>query len=152
MTSVLSSLVFPLVPWALHLAMIAYGVSLILYMESAGDRTYKIEVGSEGNCKCSEKVVFGNGVTCDPDVFNKECREDGEMCYTSGCHLDSEDMPWFINYIRVINAVGIFWTFFFISAFGEMVLAAVFATWYWTFRKSEVPFFTVTASIYRVVR
>lgn len=41
---------------------------------------------------------------------------------------------------------------FFISAFGEMVLAATFATWYWTFHKSDVPFFTLTVGLGRTVR
>lgn len=33
-----------------------------------------------------------------------------------------------------------------------MVLAATFATWYWTFKKSEVPFFALTSGLSRTVR
>lgn len=33
-----------------------------------------------------------------------------------------------------------------------MVLAATFATWYWTFHKSDVPFFTLTVGFGRTVR
>lgn len=33
-----------------------------------------------------------------------------------------------------------------------MVLAATFATWYWTFKKKEVPYFTLTSGLSRTVR
>lgn len=47
---------------------------------------------------------------------------------------------------------GLFWLVFFASAFGEMVLAGVFATWYWTRPRSKVPFFTLTAAVFRALR
>jgi solute carrier family 44 (choline transporter-like protein), member 2/4/5 len=40
----------------------------------------------------------------------------------------------------------------FITAFGEMVLAATFATWYWTFTKTKVPVFTLTRGLGRTIR
>lgn len=48
--------------------------------------------------------------------------------------------------------IGFFWTIFFVTALGEMVLAATFATWYWTFNKSDVPYFTLTVGLGRTVR
>lgn len=33
-----------------------------------------------------------------------------------------------------------------------MILAATFATWYWTFKKTKVPFFTLAAGISRTMR
>lgn len=47
---------------------------------------------------------------------------------------------------------GFFWGVFFVSALGEMVLAATFATWYWTFHKKDVPYFTLTVGLGRSVR
>ncbi|KAJ8977658.1 hypothetical protein NQ317_002460 [Molorchus minor] len=41
---------------------------------------------------------------------------------------------------------------FFASAFGQMVLASVFAQWYWTFNKRTLPFFAVTAALGRSLR
>lgn len=42
---------------------------------------------------------------------------------------------------------------FFVSAFGEMVLAGTFASWYWAFNKSkDVPTFAVTESFGRTMR
>ncbi|XP_026469452.1 CTL-like protein 2 [Ctenocephalides felis] len=33
-----------------------------------------------------------------------------------------------------------------------MILAATFATWYWTFNKDDVPYFTLTAGLMRTIR
>lgn len=48
--------------------------------------------------------------------------------------------------------MGAIWALYFVVAFGEMVLAATFATWYWTFHKSNVPFFTVLTGMGRTIR
>jgi solute carrier family 44 (choline transporter-like protein), member 2/4/5 len=53
---------------------------------------------------------------------------------------------------QAINFVGFFWVVCFITAFSEMVLAATYATWYWTFKKSDVPFFTLTKGFLRTMR
>lgn len=57
-----------------------------------------------------------------------------------------------VSQFQILNVVGFFWAVFFISALGEMVLAATFATWYWTFHKADVPFFTLTTGLGRTVR
>lgn len=51
-----------------------------------------------------------------------------------------------------VNVFGFFWLVFFVSAFGQMVLASVFATWYWTFHKRNLPFFAVTEASLNVLR
>lgn len=56
------------------------------------------------------------------------------------------------DFFLVFNGVGLFWGVFFISALCEMILASTFATWYWTFNKSNVPFFTVTTATLRTFR
>lgn len=39
---------------------------------------------------------------------------------------------------------------FLYQAWRKMILAATFATWYWTFHKSDVPFFVLTRSFFYV--
>lgn len=51
-----------------------------------------------------------------------------------------------------INVFGFLWGAFFVSALGQMILASVFATWYWTFRKRNLPFFAVTEATLRTLR
>jgi len=57
-----------------------------------------------------------------------------------------------IPYLHVYNAFCFFWGVFFVSALGEMILASTFATWYWTFNKNDVPFFTLTTATGRTLR
>jgi len=55
-------------------------------------------------------------------------------------------------YLQVYNVFCFFWLAFFVSAFGQMVLAQVFAQWYWTVKKTTLPFFALTAAFYRTLR
>ncbi|KXJ81684.1 hypothetical protein RP20_CCG018454 [Aedes albopictus] len=57
-----------------------------------------------------------------------------------------------VGYFHAINVLGFFWGICFVSAFGDMVLAFTFATWYWTFRKKELRFFVLTTGFLRTVR
>lgn len=56
------------------------------------------------------------------------------------------------TFVSGINVFGFFWLAFFVSALGQMVLAQVFAQWYWTVKKSTLPFFAITAAFYRTIR
>ncbi|CAG9771300.1 unnamed protein product [Ceutorhynchus assimilis] len=56
----------------------------------------------------------------------------------------------FVFYI--LNIFGFFWSTWFVSALSQMVLAQVFAEWYWTMRKRNLPFFALTAAFYRTIR
>ncbi|ERL89402.1 hypothetical protein D910_06771 [Dendroctonus ponderosae] len=58
----------------------------------------------------------------------------------------------YYSYLQGINIFGFFWLAFFVSAFGQMTLAQVFAQWYWTRPKRDLPFFALTAAIYRTIR
>jgi len=85
---------------------------------------------------------------CDPDSF-QDCVS---SCPNAVCQFFNNEMKEYVNYLHAFNIFSSLWSLFFISAFGEMVLAATFATWYWTFNKSDVPFFTITVSMMRTVR
>ncbi len=55
----------------------------------------------------------------------------------------------FILLVQFYNIFGLLWGLFFLAALDEMVLAGVFASWYWTLDKSKVPTFPLLASFYR---
>ena len=42
-------------------------------------------------------------------------------------------------WLQWFNLFALYWAVNFVTAFGELVLAGVFATWYWTWDKSNVP-------------
>jgi hypothetical protein len=95
--------------------------------------------------------LLQNGDVCDQGTFNAS--------YCTGvcndipvCQFVSYEKQHYVDYLHAFNIFGIFWGVFFVSAVGQMVLAGTFATWYWTFDKSDVPFFTVTHSIGRTFR
>lgn len=53
---------------------------------------------------------------------------------------------------QALNFVGFLWLASFISAITEIILAGTFSTWYWTFKKSRVPFFVLTQAVGRTLR
>jgi len=92
--------------------------------------------------------LLQDGDVCDPDTF-KVCLKTSSH---AACQFSRYEKEQYVDYLHAFNIFGVFWGLFFVSAFGQMVLAGTFATWYWTFNKSDVPFFTVTLSISRTFR
>lgn len=106
-------------------------------------------------CICTGNYsTIQDGDVCNPTEFNQLCKDTrfpGASCVAS-CHYIGLQAPQIATYFKVINVVGFFWLLFFISAFAEMVMAGTFACWYWTLNKDDVPFFTLTRSLYRTIR
>lgn len=129
---------------------------MFLYLASIGEPQYKVSgMKNATSCVCTgnySKIVDGD--VCEPRIFNDLCRDSkfgGVQC-TASCLYIGLNAPQLAQYFKAINIVGFFWLVFFISAFAEMVLAGCFARWYWTLHKKDVPFFTLTGSIYRTFR
>lgn len=150
MSSTTSTLFFPLAPWILQIAVLAYVVAVGVLVHTIKIDNHRVELG--GNCVCPDDLSYTNGSVCVPEVFSSNCREDNGPCVSGRCYLNGKTKPWFSAYMQSLNIVGFFWLVFFCEAFGEMVLAGTFATWYWTFKKSDVPFFTLTTSVWRTIR
>lgn len=150
-------------PWILQVAVITFAVSVALYLAAVGESEFRVIGLQDGvSCSCSG-VAYTNGAVCVPTQFNTNCgrrslfgdffrQASASNCDAASCHFQGVRGPNFILYMHIWNVVGYFWAAFFVAAFGEMVLAATFATWYWTFHKSKVPFFTLTGGAYRTVR
>jgi choline transporter-like protein 2/4/5 len=92
--------------------------------------------------------LLQSGDICNPHTF-AAC---SNSCRTAVCQFFSYEKDKYVDYLHAFNIFGIFWGLFFVSALGEMILAATFATWYWTFDKSDVPFFALTVSVGRTFR
>ena len=54
----------------------------------------------------------------------------------------------FVSWMQWFNLFGFYWAMNFVTAYGEMILAGVFAKWYWTKHKSKIPSTTVCSSIF----
>ena len=54
----------------------------------------------------------------------------------------------FVSWMQWFNLFGFYWAMNFVTAYGEMILAGVYAKWYWTKPKSKIPSTTVFSSIF----
>lgn len=156
-SSNLTTVLFPIFPWIFQAAVIFLSILMFLYLASIGKAEYKVSgmKNATATCQCSGNYSgIKDGDFCDPATFNLLChdtRSAVNFC-TASCLYMGINAPPLVQYFKAINVVGFFWLVFFISAFAEMVLAGTFARWYWTLRKDDVPFFTLTGSIYQAFR
>ncbi|KAG8235205.1 hypothetical protein J437_LFUL015299 [Ladona fulva] len=142
--SVTSSLLFPVFPWIVQLMALAWGLSVALYLASSGKAEYRVTNPTNDACGCNLKP----GDVCIPSDFEVDCYSSSCSCQFFAVGTDKY-VPW----LQAFNLFGTLWLLFFISAAGEMVLAGVFGTWYWTWNKAVgLPFFAVTGSIWRTLR
>ncbi|XP_055380339.1 choline transporter-like 2 isoform X2 [Condylostylus longicornis] len=165
--SIISSVFFPILPWCLQILTLGFAIAVGLYLASIGEPTFRVAGILDNKCLCKGPAVnYKKGGLCNPKDFNMYCSETagstssfnffrGETslpCTEAGCYFERIQSPTLVTYFHIYNVIGFFWLEFFISALGEMVLAATFATWYWTFHKSDVPYFTTTKAFCRTVR
>ncbi|KAH8382735.1 hypothetical protein KR009_004993 [Drosophila setifemur] len=163
-SSVISTVFFPIFSWILYIAAIAFAIGVGLYLGSIGPLSFRMvrrltdtgEVTNE-RCVCEGPAInYTVGGACDPQVFERYCynpeastlgffqQSARVACSKTTCSFERINNPPFITWSIVYNVFGFLWLSFFISAFSDMVLAATFARWYWTFKKRDVPFFTLT--------
>ena len=92
------------------------------------------EIGEK--CSIEDSNSFNQTAcsTCTPPVLCKFTK------YTKKFGLVSW-MQWF-------NLFGFYWAMNFVTSYGEMILAGIFAKWYWTKHKSEIPCSTGCTAIY----
>ncbi|XP_055591985.1 choline transporter-like 2 isoform X3 [Uranotaenia lowii] len=156
-SAIFSTVFFPVIPWCLHILIISFAVVIGLHLASIGDPVHRVYgLNASQSCVCDNG--YKDGDICDPKTFNDHCRNpvsrqsDGTRCIEAACHFQNINSPKEVGYFHAVNVVGFFWGICFVSAFGEMVLAFTFATWYWTFRKKDLRFFVLTTGVLRTVR
>ncbi|XP_059489067.1 choline transporter-like 2 isoform X2 [Neocloeon triangulifer] len=153
--STMSSLFFPVVPWLLQILVLSFGLSVMVYLASTGTPVNRVKgMDLDKSCQCQNPKLYHNQFNCEKESFKRDCHDanSGGECLTASCAFHSYGKDAIITWFHTYNIVGLFWGLFFVSAFGEMVLAGTFATWYWTFKKENVPFYTVTSAFFRTIR
>nr|XP_043067755.1 choline transporter-like 2 [Drosophila bipectinata]XP_043067756.1 choline transporter-like 2 [Drosophila bipectinata] len=153
-SSVYSTVFFPIFSWVLFIATIVFAVGVGLYLGSIGDPTFRMvrqltDKGEATNepCKCEGPAFnYTVGEACIPRIFEQHCNNYGRPCTQTTCSFVSINNPAKIEWAIAYDVFGFLWLSFFISGFSYMVLASTFARWYWTFKKRDVPFFTLTGA------
>ncbi|XP_034841494.1 choline transporter-like 2 isoform X3 [Maniola hyperantus] len=156
-TSVKSTILFPIFPWIFQCAIIAYGILVLMFLLSIGERAFRVvNLRNDTTCSCGG-VYTEEGASCNPLTFAEKCHDTSSVggllpCQLAGCHFTGIDNPHNVIYMHLVNLLGFFWAMFFISGVADMMLASTFSTWYWTFHKNDLPFFTLTSGIFRTLR
>jgi len=143
-SSIISSLFFPVMPFILQALVVGYFCIVAAYLASSGKQEYVVAYADD----CPEGGPE-NGDACEPETFSI----DSSSTCEPKCIFNAFTPSDLSNYLQIYNLFGLFWGLFFVSAFGEMVLAGAFASWYWALDKSrDVPTFALTASTARTTR
>ncbi|XP_037300767.1 choline transporter-like 2 isoform X4 [Manduca sexta] len=152
-TSIKSTIFFPIFPWVLQCVVMAYGVFIFMLILSIGENAFGVaNIKNDTTCDCGG-LYTEEGQSCDPAAFALQCRDTaGGACKMAICHFMGIKNPHSVVYLHLINLLGFFWTLFFISGVSDMILASTFSRWYWTFHKKDLPFFTLTSGIFQTLR
>ncbi|CAH0600697.1 unnamed protein product [Chrysodeixis includens] len=152
-TDVKTTILFPIFPWIIQCFVIGYGVLVLMYLLSIGESAFRVvNLKNDTTCDCGGQYTE-DYVSCDPATFTLSCKDaGGGLCRLATCHFTGLDSPHSVVYLHLANVLGFFWTMFFISGVSDMMLASTFSTWYWTYNKRDLPFFTLTSGIFRTLR
>jgi solute carrier family 44 (choline transporter-like protein), member 2/4/5 len=125
-SSISSSLFFPLIPFLFEVIVIVYIISVIVYLKAT--------------VKSSQ--IFGdlpNGTNCSSQHL--DCR-----------FYQYNSVEW-ANYVVWYTVFMGFWLLCFVVGMGQITLAGAFASWYWAWEKPrDIPTFPIASSGLRALR
>uniref|UniRef100_A0A914DSU6 Choline transporter-like protein n=1 Tax=Acrobeloides nanus TaxID=290746 RepID=A0A914DSU6_9BILA len=143
MGNMLSTLFFPIIPFALHLLVFMLWGYIAIWLASSGDENCRLRPSNAWN-----DTQIANGTKCDCSTLGVTYT-DGSKCV----YVDLERDNSRILYLQLYNLLGLFWLTCFVSALSDMTLAGAFASHYWAFdKKKDVPSFPVLQALGRSVK
>jgi len=138
-SSVLSSVFFPILTWMLILVALVFAIVVGLNLTSIGDPSFRkmrqlTESGevSPENCTCKGPAInYTMGGSCDPLVFQQKCfLQDGKSlrapCLKTTCSFERINNPPMVKWLLFYHFFGFLWLCSFIFDFSYMVLASAF--------------------------
>ncbi|CAG0917812.1 unnamed protein product [Notodromas monacha] len=152
-SAVTATLLYPAFTFLVQIILFALFLGIAVYLASVGKSSFRV-VGlddpSDPNCNQNCNGYSTNS-TCLPKTFNCACPN--SLTNKPQCIFYSYEDEYGLSKLQIYNIFAFLWTTFFITAFGELVLAGAFATWYWTVDKSKgVPALTLLHSFGRGFR
>ncbi|XP_062840986.1 choline transporter-like protein 2 isoform X4 [Trichomycterus rosablanca] len=142
---VMSSLFYPLFTFLLLAIVIAYWMITAVFLSTSNEPVYKIFNQTE--CKYATNSCKPENYT--DSLMKKECPD--SQCLFAFYGGESAYHKYLIL-LQFYNVFLFFWCANFVTALGQMTLAGAFASYYWTFNKSDMPSCPVFASLGRALR
>lgn len=138
-SSMFSTLFFPLVPWLLQLILFAWFVVVLVYLVTSGTAQFQqVNNGTLAQEACSQAQAVVN-------YFDKN--------NSISCNFQKYQTDDNILRLQVFHLFGWFWIMNFIIAFGQCALAGAYASWYWAWdKKKDVPKLPLIYSMGRTLR
>jgi len=142
------TLFFPLIPFLLQVLVAVWFLTIALSLSTWSEAEYRLSSADPEASNCLATCPSSNHTIaslCSPESF-ASCQQ---LCPAVKCqfvrYTRSQDYSW----MQIVNVFGLFWGISFFSAFEELVLARVFAEWYWTRNKALPSSLTyIGASLY----
>ena len=147
--STMTILFFPIGPYLTQGFVILWFCLVASFLASAGEPEYKIvDTCKEMTCINPEtKELYHKDEECNQESFSCPSCPEAKCVFHKFGPSDLELT------FQFYNLFALFWILFFVSALGEMVMAGVFAGWYWTLDKEhDLPSSPIISSLYRTLR
>ncbi|KAJ8680918.1 hypothetical protein QAD02_016705 [Eretmocerus hayati] len=125
-----SVLLIPLLQSIVFLVLLFLGVRASLCLSSIDFATYRVHLDQSESCTCPKELGYRNGSTCEPDTFEKRCyvKDPDNGCLFSGCLMHGRKMS-SEGFVHFFNFLGLYWAYFFLVGFGDMILASAYVHW-----------------------
>uniref|UniRef100_A0AAQ4REL6 Choline transporter-like protein n=1 Tax=Gasterosteus aculeatus aculeatus TaxID=481459 RepID=A0AAQ4REL6_GASAC len=143
---VMSSLLYPLLTFALLAVVIAYWAITAVFLSTSNDQVYKVFNNSD--CEYARE-------TCNPKTFNTS--NVSAVCPDAEClfaFYGGETLYHkYLILFQFYNVFLFFWCANFVTALGQVTLSGAFASYYWAFKKpDDIPAFPIFSSLGRALR
>ncbi|XP_031574217.1 choline transporter-like protein 4 isoform X2 [Actinia tenebrosa] len=143
LSSMLSTLFFPLIPWLMQLILFVWFIAVLLYLSTNGKPQYE-------TVDVPENDIYNltNSADCNAKTFDSMYPNTSASCILIGYKENK-----YLLRMQVYHFFGWLWIMNFIIALGQCVLAGAFASWYFAFDKPEdIPTLPVLSSFWRTIR
>ena len=125
------SLVFPLLPFLLHLLLVFWFLTVgVFLLSSRVEQFHVIQSCPQENCSRPDGQVYTAGDSCQPHTFSNcsTCPDSACVFHRFGPRPLHLGLQW-VNIAIFLWSVGV------VSGLGDCTIAGAVAQWYWTFNK-----------------
>ncbi|PIK47953.1 putative choline transporter-like protein 2 [Apostichopus japonicus] len=130
-----STLFWPIIPFCMQLCVTVLWCAIAVYLATSKEKTFVVNSAENGT-----NVTFRNFEPCDVKTFDPQGT-------STECMFNSYELPEYHNYMQFINVFCYLWVLNFIIGLNQVTLAGVFATYFWTVDKKDLPKFPLLRSL-----